>query len=202
MSRSYPGVGSRVAIVDDYAAMAGRAARRIRTVLREACGSRHSFSWSEGKRTMMRAYSILVLMVMAGPMAARAQTEAYPTALPTVPTVPAVPTIPNLPRHDISPAAQASRQQSGLAEAQAQDLLREKGYKQILALRPEPNSIWIWQADAMKNGRRVTPGIDYRGNLVETSSSAARPCKLVGVRPGAIGGFTGSRLLQADRCSE
>jgi hypothetical protein len=150
----------------------------------------------------MRACLVLVLMVMAGLTAAQAQTEAYPTTVPTVPRVPAVPRIQGLPGHTTSTSAEASRQLSGLSEAQAQDLLREKGYNRIIHVRPEPSSAWVWQADAIKNGRRVTLGIDYRGNVVETRTNPSRPCTSVAARPGAIGGFSGSRLAQADACSE
>lgn len=176
---------------------------------------------------MIGAYLVLILVVMLGPTAARAQTaltggystslpstpadegpaaqqsgpETYPTTLPSLPSVPKVPTVPGLPQRNTNPAAQASQQQSGMTEAQAQSLLRQKGYNQVVDIRAQPNSLWVWQADAMRNGRRVTLGIDYRGNVVETSSSAAQPCTSVGARPGAIGGFSGSRLVQADRCS-
>jgi hypothetical protein len=95
----------------------------------------------------------------------------------------------------------ASQRQSGLNQAQATSLMRQQGYARIGELRAEPNSIWVWQADAMKNGRRVRLGIDYRGNLLEISSGQAQPCTTPGVGFGAGAMGVGSRLSEATRCS-
>jgi hypothetical protein len=100
-----------------------------------------------------------------------------------------------------NPADSSAQRQSGLTNGQARSLLEQGGYTGVGGLHAEPNSIWVWQADAMKNGRRVRLGIDYRGNLLELSGGAARPCTTAGAGfgPGPLG--TGARLSEADRCS-
>jgi hypothetical protein len=98
--------------------------------------------------------------------------------------------------------ATAAQHQSGLSEAQARGLLQQRGYNSVNTntLQPQPNSIWVWQADALKNGRPVRLGIDYRGNVLELGATAT-PCTLPGRSP-TTGGFgVGARLSEASRCS-
>jgi len=98
------------------------------------------------------------------------------------------------------PRAAAAQHQSGLTEAQARGLLQQRGYNSVNTLQPQPNSIWVWQADALKNGRPVRLGIDYRGNVLELGATAT-PCTLPGMSP-TTGGFgVGARLSEASRCS-
>jgi hypothetical protein len=98
------------------------------------------------------------------------------------------------------PRAAAAQHQSGLSEAQARGLLQQRGYNSVNTLQPQPNSIWVWQADALKNGRPVRLGIDYRGNVLELGATAT-PCTLPGRSP-TTGGFgVGARLSEASRCS-
>ena len=66
-----------------------------------------------------------------------------------------------------SPAETSAQRQSGLSDADARSLLQQQGYAGVTELRAEPNSVWVWQADATKNGRRVRLGIDHRGNLLD-----------------------------------
>src|SRR5258708_13821877 len=99
-----------------------------------------------------------------------------------------------------NPAETAAQRQSGLTDAQARTLLQQEGYTGISNLRAEPNSIWVWQADAMKDGRRVRLGADYRGNLLELSGGA-RPCAAPGGGVGPGFGRPGARLSDATRCS-
>jgi len=96
--------------------------------------------------------------------------------------------------------ANSAQRQSGLSEVQARSLLQQQGYISVNTLRPQPNSVWVWQADAMKNGRHVRLGIDYRGNVLELGATAT-PCNLPGMSP-TVGGFgAGARLSEASRCS-
>jgi hypothetical protein len=67
----------------------------------------------------------------------------------------------------VNPADIAAQEQSGLSNADVSSLLRERGYTGVNDLHADPNSIWVWQGDAMKNGRRVRLGVDSRGNLLE-----------------------------------
>jgi len=98
------------------------------------------------------------------------------------------------------PRAAAAQHQSGLSETQARGLLQQRGYNGVNTLQAEPNSIWVWQADALKNGRPVRLGIDYRGNVLELGATAT-PCNLPGMSP-TTGGFgVGARLSEASRCS-
>ena len=98
------------------------------------------------------------------------------------------------------PVAAAAQRQSGLSEAQARSLLQQQGYASVNTLQPQPNSLWVWQADAMKNGRPVRLGIDYRGNVLELGATAT-PCALPGMSP-TVGGFgVGARLSEASRCA-
>jgi hypothetical protein len=125
-----------------------------------------------------------------------------PTATPgTATTYPLSTAIPHKKAVPKNPAETAAQRQSGLSDAQARSLVQQSGYNGISNFRAEPNSIWVWQADAMKNGRRVRLGIDYRGNLVEISGGSARPCTAPGAGFGAGPLGTGSRLSEATRCS-
>ena len=99
------------------------------------------------------------------------------------------------------PAATAAQRQTGLSEVQARSLLQEKGYGSVSGLQAQPNSIWVWQADAMKNGRRVRLGIDYRGNVLEISSGSARPCTSPGLSSGVSGFGVGTRLSEVTSCT-
>src|SRR5437764_1281803 len=91
------------------------------------------------------------------------------------------------------PRAAAAQHQSGLTEAQARGLLQQRGYNSVNTLQPQPNSIWVWQADALKNGRPVRLGIDYRGNVLELGATATR-CTLPGRSP-TTGGFGAAARL-------
>lgn len=99
-----------------------------------------------------------------------------------------------------NPAETAAQRQSGLTDEQARTLLQQEGYTGISNLRAEPNSIWVWQADAMKDGRRVRLGVDYRGKLLELSGGA-RPCTSLGGAGSGFVGSPGARLSEATRCS-
>ena len=99
-----------------------------------------------------------------------------------------------------NPAGNAAQQQSGLSEAQARSLLQQQGYTSLNTPQAQPNSIWVWQADAMKNGRRVRLGIDYRGNVLELGGSTT-PCGIPGMSPPAGGFGVGARLSEASGCS-
>jgi hypothetical protein len=139
---------------------------------------------------------LLLLGVPAGARAQNTEQSAYPTPLPRPPAVSAA-----VPQTKTTPAERAAQQQSGLDAAQAKSLLRQKGYSRIIDIEAEPNSLWLWQADSIRNGRRVRVGIDYRGNVLEISGAVNQSCPSPGVRLG-VGGFgVGSRLSQADNCA-
>src|SRR6266550_7872127 len=93
------------------------------------------------------------------------------------------------------PAVSAAQRQSGLSEVQARNLLQQQGYASLGTLEAQPNSIWVWQADAVKNGRRVRLGIDHRGNVLELGGSA-RPCAFPGMSSGVGGLGVGTRLSE------
>ena len=99
-----------------------------------------------------------------------------------------------------SPAETSAQRQSGLSDADARSLLQQQGYAGVTELRAEPNSVWVWQADATKNGRRVRLGIDHRGNLLELGAST-QPCTPPGAGFGAGPLGTGARLSEASRCA-
>ena len=99
------------------------------------------------------------------------------------------------------PAATAAQQQSGLSQTQAQALLQERGYNRVSGMRPQPNALWVWQADAMQNGRPVRLGIDYRGNVLEIPGGAAQPCAVPGVRLGNGSFGPGAALSGVTACS-
>jgi hypothetical protein len=130
-----------------------------------------------------------------------------PTSVPrtvTQPPGPAPDHLTNKPRvkaKAIDPLAEAARRQSGIDEPQARNLLQSGGYDRISDLRAQPNSVWVWQADGMKDGRRVRVGIDYRGKVLELSTNAAVPCASPGIGTG-VGSFgVGSRLSEATACA-
>ena len=100
----------------------------------------------------------------------------------------------------VNPADIAAQEQSGLSNADVSSLLRERGYTGVNDLHADPNSIWVWQGDALKNGRRVRLGVDSRGNLLELGGST-QPCASPGAGFGAGPLGTGARLSEATRCS-
>ena len=100
----------------------------------------------------------------------------------------------------VNPAELAAQQQSGLTNNDARNLLRERGYTGINDLHADPSSAWVWQADGLKNGRRVRVGIDSHGNLLELGAST-QPCTASGVGIGAGPLGTGARISEANRCA-
>jgi periplasmic protein CpxP/Spy len=54
---------------------------------------------------------------------------------------------------------------NSFTEGQARSRIEDRGYKKVSKLHKDQNS--IWQAEAMKDGRQVRVGVDYRGNVVE-----------------------------------
>ncbi|HZU89447.1 MAG TPA: hypothetical protein VE993_09335 [Stellaceae bacterium] len=160
---------------------------------------------------MMRWQISLVLIgLLAAPLGARAQnypTTQYPTArYPTTqyPTsqypsthYPSSP--PAGPR--ISPAEAAAQRQSGLTGDQVRTLLRGKGYTRLNSVEADPNSVWVWQADATRDGRKVRVGVDYRGNVLVISPTANQPCTSPGVNLGVGGLGVGARLSTASSCA-
>ena len=100
----------------------------------------------------------------------------------------------------IDPASAAAQRQSGLNQADAASLMTTHGYTQLGEVRADPNSIWVWQADAMRNGRKVHLGIDNRGNLIDLLAGQAQPCTTPGVGFGAGPMGVGSRLSGVASC--
>lgn len=54
---------------------------------------------------------------------------------------------------------------NSFTEGQARRRIEDRGYTNVDQLHKDQNS--IWQAEAMKDGRRVRVGVDFRGNVVE-----------------------------------
>lgn len=54
---------------------------------------------------------------------------------------------------------------NSFTEGQARSRIEDHGYTNVSKLHKDQNS--IWQAEAMKDGRQVRVGLDYRGNVVE-----------------------------------
>ena len=54
---------------------------------------------------------------------------------------------------------------NSFTEGQARRRIEDHGYSSVGGLHKDQNS--IWQAEAMKDGRRVRVGLDFRGNVVE-----------------------------------
>jgi hypothetical protein len=100
-----------------------------------------------------------------------------------------------------NPAEKSAEKQSGLSKEEAQSLLLQNGFTWLSDLHPEPGSIWVWQADAMENGRRVRVGIDYRGRVLVISGSANPSCRAPGVNLGVSGLGVGARLSEGTSCA-
>jgi hypothetical protein len=99
----------------------------------------------------------------------------------------------------LDPNTVAARRQSGLSQTEATDQMIGQGYTRVGEVHADPDSIWVWQADAMKNGRRVRLGIDNRGNLLELGT-AATPCTIPGTNPMVGGLGVGARLSGTAAC--
>lgn len=54
---------------------------------------------------------------------------------------------------------------NSFTEGQARQRIQDRGYTDVGQLHKDQHS--IWQAEAMKEGRRVRVGLDFRGNVVE-----------------------------------
>ena len=108
---------------------------------------------------------------------------------------------PRLRAQKMDPREAAAQQQSGLGQVEATSLIRSRGYARLGEVHADPNSVWVWQADAVKNGRPVHLGIDHLGNLLETPTGLARPCTQpgAGFATGSMG--VGSRLSEATNCA-
>ena len=61
--------------------------------------------------------------------------------------------------------ASLERGANSFTEGQARRRIEDRGYTNVDQLHKDQNS--IWQAEAMKDGRRVRVGVDFRGNVVE-----------------------------------
>jgi hypothetical protein len=101
----------------------------------------------------------------------------------------------------LDPNKAAAMRQSGLNQGGATSLITTQGYTRVGEVQADPNSIWVWQADAMKNGRPVRLGINNRGTLVEISGGQTQPCATPGAGFGAGPMGVGSRLAEAANCS-
>src|ERR1044071_7212895 len=53
-------------------------------------------------------------------------------------------------RNPVDPVDAAAQQRSGLSNADVSNFLGERGYTGENYLRADPNSLWVWKADAMK----------------------------------------------------
>jgi hypothetical protein len=100
----------------------------------------------------------------------------------------------------IDPLAEEARRQSGIDQEQARDLLLNGGFNGISDLRAQPNSVWVWQADGLKDGRPVRVGIDYRGNILVLSPNAGAPCASPGIGAGVGALGVGPSLSEATSC--
>ena len=54
---------------------------------------------------------------------------------------------------------------NSFTEGQARRRIEDHGYTNVGGLHKDQNS--LWQAEAMKDGRRVRVGVDFRGNVAE-----------------------------------
>lgn len=100
----------------------------------------------------------------------------------------------------LTPAEAAAQRQSGLSQSAVEALLQGQGYSRLNGIQADPGSIWVWQADAMKDGRPVRVGVDYRGNVLVIAPEANRPCTTPGVGFGFGGIAVGARRSAADSC--
>jgi hypothetical protein len=99
------------------------------------------------------------------------------------------------------PAQDAAMRQSGLSESQARDLLSSRGYTAVIGMQAEPSSVWVWQADTLKDGKRVRVGIDYRGTTHVIATELGRPCLSPGTTLGTGSFRAGSGLAETSECS-
>ncbi|HJU20810.1 MAG TPA: hypothetical protein VJ770_30545 [Stellaceae bacterium] len=159
----------------------------------------------------MRRWQISLVMIglLAVPAWAVAQdypslhypTMQYPTMRYPTAHYPTSPPPPKAAGQPSNPAASAATLQSGLSEAQLRTRLQSEGYSRLGDIQADSNSIWVWQADATKDGRRVRVGVDARGNVLVISPAAPRPCTTPGVNFGAGGLAAGARLSAASSCA-
>lgn len=142
----------------------------------------------------MRRWSILLALVLVSAASLPAFAQNSPPATP--------------PKHPSpgasaasTPAEKSAEKQSGLSKPEAENLLFRDGYTAIGAVQADPNSIWVWQADATKNGRRVRVGIDYRGRVLVISQGGSLPCTLPQAYLGVSSLGAGERLSRMRFCA-
>jgi hypothetical protein len=65
-----------------------------------------------------------------------------------------------------TPVPQLEPGANSFTEAQARERLEAAGYTNVSALRKDDQG--IWRGTAMKDGRQVSVGIDFKGNIAAT----------------------------------
>lgn len=101
----------------------------------------------------------------------------------------------------LNQAEKSAEKQSGLSKDQAQNLLLRKGFTWLARLHAEPGSVWVWQADATKDGRRVRVGIDYRGRVLVISRTDNPSCEAPAANLGIRNFGVGVRLSEGSACA-
>lgn len=124
----------------------------------------------------------------------------YPTSQYPTSRYPSSPSTAN--GQPVTPAEAAAERQSGLSEPDVQALLQGQGYTRLNSIQADPGSIWVWQADAVKDGRPVRVGVDYRGNVLVIAPEANRPCTAPGLNFGTGRLGAGARLSAARSCRQ
>jgi hypothetical protein len=84
---------------------------------------------------------------------------------------------------------------------QAENLINGQNYHREDELHAEPTLIRMSQADAMKNGRRVRLGIDFRANL-EIANGFPPSCTQPGISAGGGSLAVGTRLWGTRSCAD
>ena len=111
-------------------------------------------------------HTVLAAALLLGSAGLAIAQSAAPTTTPGNHASPSVGTSTN-PNANATGAGNAALEPgaNSFTEGQARRRIEDRGYSNVDQLHKDNNS--IWQAEAMKDGRRVRVGVDFRGNVVE-----------------------------------
>ncbi len=116
--------------------------------------------------TVIAVSALLTGSALAADIVGVAGNRVRPQALPTLPsTAPATrhPQSMRRARSTLSPAKALEKGANSFTEGQARSRIESAGFTQVTGLHKDDQG--IWRAKAMRDGKPVEVGFDYKGNI-------------------------------------